>query len=124
MPSLNAMAKEAKTKISAAPKKATKKASPPATNLSTEFVQDSDLEQDEESDAASSSDDEESLAEDPAATTPKANGKGAAPAVDSTSSSGSESDSSEGSGSGSEDDEDEEPSKVSKKVPFTSESAK
>jgi hypothetical protein len=111
MPSLNAMAKEAKTKKSAAPKKATKNVSPPTTNLSTEFVQDSDIERDEKSDESSISDDEESLPEIPAATTPKANGKIAAPAVDSTSSSGSEGESSEDS-----DSDDEEPSKVAKKV--------
>ena len=117
MPSLNAMAKEAKTKKSAAPKKTTQNVPPPTTNLSTEFVQDSDIEQDEKSDEPSSSYDEELLPEIPAATIPKASGKVAVPAVDSTSSSGSESESSEDS-----DSDDEEPNNVAKKV--VSESAK
>ena len=117
MPSLNAKAKEAKIKKSAAPKKATKTVPPPTTNLSTEFVQDSDIEQDEKSDKSSRSGDEESLLEIPVVTIPKANGKVAASAVDSTSSSESESESSEDS-----DSDDEEPNNVAKKV--VSESAK
>jgi hypothetical protein len=117
MPSLNAMAKEAKTKKSTAPKKASQKVPPPTSNLSTEFVQDSDIEQDEETDGASSSDDEESLPENPVANTSKVNVKVAAPTVESTSSSGSESESSADSGS-----EEEEPRKVAKKI--VSESAK
>lgn len=118
MPSLNAMAKEAKTKKSTALKNATQKAPPPTMNLSTEFVQDSDIEQDEKSDAASSSDDEEYLPENLTATAPTAKDKAPTPAVDSISSSGSESDSSEASSS--EDEDDEEPSKVAKKVSISS----
>jgi hypothetical protein len=120
MPSLNAMAKEAKTKKSTMPKKATKKAPPPAMNLSSEFVQDSDIDQDEKSDAASSSDDEGLPPEKLAATAPKTNDKAPASAVNGTSSSGSESDSSEASSSEDEDEDGEEPSKAIKKVSISS----
>ena len=111
MPSLNAMAKEAKTKKPGAPKRAITKVPPPTTNLSTEFVQGSDIDRDEQSDTTSSSDDEDSLPETPPAAVPKTNDQVAASAVDSTSSSGSESESSEDS-----DSEDEEPSEVANKV--------
>jgi hypothetical protein len=122
MPSLNAMAKEAKNrKSSTLPKKATKKAAPPA-DLSTEFVQESDLEADEKSQEVSSSDDEESLPENPAVAVLKSKGNIAAAAADSSSSSGSESESSEDSNS--DDDDDEKPSRTAKKVSRAPETAK
>ena len=89
-PSLKEMAKEAKTKKFAAPKKAVKEALPP-TNLSTEFVQESDIEEEEDSDQASSSDDEEELPEKPTVVKSKTNGNPVIPPADSTSSSDSES---------------------------------
>ena len=71
MPSFKTMAKEVKNQKPAASKMPTKRHSQPY-NLSTEYVQDSDSEEDEKSDTNSTSDDD-SLPENPATYTPKGN---------------------------------------------------
>jgi hypothetical protein len=116
MPSLNAMAKDARNKKATAPKKITQKVSPPA-DLSTEFVQESDMEEDG-TDNASSSGDEELLQENSAAAAPKVNGKASVPVADSSSSNGSDRESAD------EEDEDEEPSKTVQNVSAASKPTK
>jgi hypothetical protein len=74
MPSLNSMAKDAKTKNSASTKKLVKEI-PPKADLSTEFVQESDTDESVDSDEASSNDDEESLPENSVVAAPKSNDK-------------------------------------------------
>ena len=107
MPSLISKPKDAKKKKATTLKKSSKVIAPPP-DLSTEFIQESDLEEDEKLSRGSISDDEESLPENPALATPKINGKITAPAVDSDSSSGSGIESAEDSEG--EDDEEEEAS--------------
>ena len=103
MPSLKAMAKEAKSrKKSAELKKAPKQPAATLTNFkSTEYIQDSDQDEADKSDEDSNSDDE-SLPENPADAVPKTNGKLPAP---SGSSSLSEDESESEEDSSSEDDD-------------------
>lgn len=122
MSSLKPMAEDAKKKKSITPKKPAKKVSPPP-NLSTEFVQESDLEEDEDLDEASTSDDEESLPDTPALPVPKSKGKTAVPAADSGSSE-SENESADDSESEDSEDKDEEPSSTVGKHSAESRSAK
>jgi hypothetical protein len=121
MPSLNPVAKDAKKKKSITRKKVSKKDSPPP-DLSTEFVQESDVEEDERLDEASTSDDEDSLPDNPTLGALKSNGTSTVQAAESSSGSGSDSES--GEKSENEDAEDEEPSGTPKKTSKESRSAK
>lgn len=119
MSSLKSTAKDAKKKKSITPKKPAKKASPPP-NLSSEFVEESDLEEDEGLNEASTSDDEESLPDNPAQPVPKSKSKPVVAAA----TSGSESESAEDSDSEDAEDEDEEPSNAEEKSSVASKFAK
>lgn len=99
MSSVKTMPKEAKNKKSTSSKMSHKKDSKPKT-LSTEYIQESESEDDGQSDSSSTSGDD-SLPENPAASTLKKKTQAKKPVSDSSSSSGSESESESGSGSGS-----------------------
>jgi hypothetical protein len=115
--------KDLKKNKSILPKKPAKMLSP-APNLSTEFVEENDLKEDENLEEASTSDDEESLPDNPALPAPKGKAKTAVTAAGTDSGSGNESESAEDSDSEDAEDEGEKPSNTGGKSSVDSISAK